>query len=60
MKIVEDSLFPETIYILGRTWHKYSGTAHKSGQMRYHNNKSRFKEGRESILVDSEFNIIEL
>lgn len=58
-EIISDSFFPETIELLGKTWFKYSGTTHKQGQMRYHNNKSRFKEGRESILVDSNFRVIQ-
>ncbi len=53
-----DSQFPETIAINGAIWYKYSGTTHKVGQMKYHNNQSIFSGKRELITIDSDLNLI--
>ena len=54
-----DSEFPQIIKMFGCVWYKYSGTTHKNGQMRYHNNKSIFGGQRRSILIDSNLRLCE-
>lgn len=53
-----DTQFPATITIDGKIWHKYSGTTHKVGQMKYHNNKSIFGGERELITIDNNLKIV--
>ena len=53
-----DAQFPNTITINGEVWYKYSGTTHKVGQMRYHNNKSIFGGERELITIDSNLKLV--